>query len=76
MLENLFYKSFLNIQYKLGNKIKTTTFVDTYATRFGFINEKFVKIIHKKLETQSQRLIKPKQIQRFDNRAIIIDSTQ
>lgn len=50
MLKNLFCKSFLTIQDILGNKIKTTTLVDIHTTGFGSINEKFVKIVYKKLE--------------------------
>ena len=69
MPKNLFCKSFLNIQCTLGNKIKVTTLIDTCAIGFGFINEKFVEIICKRLEIQPQRLIKPKPIQEFDSRA-------
>ena len=68
MPKNLFYKSFLTIQCILGNKIKATILIDTCATRFGFINEKFAEIVYKKLEIQPQRLTKPKPIQRFDNK--------
>ena len=39
------------------------------ATGFGFIDEIFAEIVCKKLEIQPQHLIKPKPIQRFDNRA-------
>ena len=49
--------------------MKETILVDTYATRFSFINKKFVKIVCKKLEIQSQHLTKPKPIQGFDGRA-------
>ena len=52
MLKDLFYESFLTIQYILGNNIKSIIIFDIYATRFGFINEKFIKIICKKLEIQ------------------------
>ena len=69
MPEDLFCKSSLTIQYTLGNKIKATTLVDICATGFGFIDEKFAKIICKKLEIQPQRLTKPKPIQGFDGRA-------
>ena len=69
MLENLFYKSSLTIYYRLKNKIKTIILVDTCAIGFGFIDEKFAKIVYKKLEIQPQRLTKSKPIQRFDGRA-------
>lgn len=68
MLENLFCEIFLIIQYTLGIKIKVIILVDLYTTRLGFINEKFVKIIYKKLEIQPQHLIKLNFIQRFDGR--------
>ena len=42
---------------------------DTCTTRYGFIDEKFEEKVCQVLELLSQRLIKPKQIQRFDNRA-------
>ena len=48
--EDLFYKSFFLIQCILGNKIKATTLVDTCATRFGFIDEKFAEIVCERLE--------------------------
>ena len=41
MLEDLFCKSHIIIQYKLSNKIMETTLVDTCATRFSFIDKKF-----------------------------------
>ena len=69
MPEDLFCESPLTIQYTLGNKIKTTTLVDTCATGFGFIDEKFAEIVCKKLEIQSQHLTKLKPIQGFDGRA-------
>lgn len=69
MSENLFYESFLIIQYILGNKIKAITLVDIYATGFGFINKKFVEMVYKRLEIQPKYLTKPKFIQRFDGRA-------
>ena len=50
MLKNLFCKSFFTIQYILGNKIKAIILVDTYATEFNFIYEKFIEIIYKKLK--------------------------
>ena len=69
MSEDLFCESSLTIQCTLGNKIKATTLVDTCATGFGFIDEKFAEIVCKKLEIQPQRLTKPKPIQGFDGRA-------
>lgn len=49
MLKNLFCENPLTIQCILGNKIKKTILVNTYSTRFGFINKKFIKIIYNKL---------------------------
>ena len=43
--------------------------VDTCATRFGFIDEKFIEIVCKKLKVQSQLITKLKPIQGFDNKA-------
>ena len=68
MLEDLFCKSLLTIQYTLSNKIKATTLIDIYTIRFSFINEKFAEIIYEKLEIQLQCLTKPKPIQGFDGR--------
>ena len=53
MPEDLFCKNSLIIQYILSNQIKAIILVDTCATRFGFIDKKFVEIICKKLEIQS-----------------------
>ena len=50
MLEDLFCKSFLTIQYILGNKIKATILVDSCAIGFDFIDKKFAKFIYKRLE--------------------------
>ena len=50
MPEDLFCESPLTIQCTLGNKIKATTLVDTFATRFGFIDEKFAEIVCEKHE--------------------------
>ena len=69
MPEELFCESPPTIQCILGNKIKATTLVDTCATRFGFINEKFAEIVCERLEIQPQCLTKPKSIQGFDDRA-------
>ena len=69
MPKDLFCKSPLIIQCTLGNKIKAITLVNTYATGFGFIDEKFAVIICEKLEIQPQRLTKSKPIQGFDGRA-------
>lgn len=62
MLEDLFHDSFLIIQYILSNKIKVTTLVTTFATRFGFIDEEFVEIVYKRFEIQSQCMTKSKPI--------------
>lgn len=53
----------------LDNKIYVKTLIDMCATRSGFIDKKFAKIVCKKLEIQPQRLTKPKLIQGFDSRA-------
>ena len=66
MLEDLFCKSPLTIQFTLGNKIKAIILVNTCATKFSFINEKFTEIVYKRLEIQPQRLTKPKPIKKFD----------
>lgn len=57
------------IQCTLRNKIKVTILADICATRYSFIDEKFVKIIYQVLKIASQHLINPKQIQKFDGRA-------
>ena len=69
MSKDLFCESPFTIQCTLGNKIRATTLADTCATRYGFIDEKFVETVCQVLEIELQRLIKPKQIQRFDGRA-------
>ena len=53
----------------MGNKIKTTTLTDTCATGYSFIDKKFAETICQALEIKQKRLVKPKQIQEFDNRA-------
>lgn len=45
MLKNLFYKNLFAIQYILRNKIEAILLVDTYVTRYSFINKRFVKEI-------------------------------
>ena len=57
------------MQCTLGNKINAITLVDTCATRYGFIDEKFAEMVCQTLEIESQCLTKPKPIQRFDGRA-------
>ena len=69
MSEDLFCESPLIIWYILGNKIKAITLVDTYATKFDFVNGKFAKIVCHILEIQPQCLSKTKSIQGFDCRA-------
>lgn len=68
MLENLFYESLSIIQCILRNKNKTTTLVNTYATKFGFIDKKFMKIVCKTPKIQLQCLPKLKLISGFDSR--------
>ncbi len=36
--------------------------VDTYATRYSFINKEFVETVYQVLEIEPQHLIKPQQI--------------
>lgn len=50
MLKNLLYKNLLIIQCIQKNKIKVIILIDTYITKFDFINKKFAKIICKKLD--------------------------
>ena len=57
------------MQCILENKIRDTTLVDTCATGYGFINEKFAETVCQVLEIELQRLIQLKQIQEFDGRA-------
>lgn len=51
------------------NKINTTILVDTCTTRYSFIDDKFAEIVCQILEIGCQRLIKPKPIQGFNNKA-------
>ena len=69
MPKDLFYESPFIIQCTLGKRIMATILANTCATRYGFIDKKFAKIVCQVLEIEPQRLIKPKQIQRFDGRA-------
>ena len=69
MPKDLFYKSPFTIQCTLGNKIRAITLADTCATGYGFINEEFAETVCQVLEIELQRLIKPKQIQKFDDKA-------
>ena len=69
MPKDLFCKSFVTIQCIQGNKIGVTTLADTCATGYGFIDKEFAKTVCQVLEIELQRLIKPKQIQEFDDRA-------
>lgn len=49
---SLFYKSFLIIQYILGDKIKTTILFNLSITRFRLIKKKFAKIVCQSFEIQ------------------------
>ena len=69
MPKDLFYESPFTVQCILGNKINAITLVDTYATGYGFIDEKFAEIVCQTLEIEPQRLTKPKPIQGFDGKA-------
>lgn len=70
MLEDLFCNSFFTVKCILKNKINEITLINICAIRYGFINEKVVKIIYQTPEMETQRLTKPKPIQRFDNRVV------
>lgn len=52
MPDNLFCKSLFIIYCILGNKIKAILLVNTYNTRYGFINKKFVKKVYYILEIE------------------------
>ncbi len=69
MPKDLFCESLFTVQCTLGNKINAITLVDTCATGYGFIDEKFAKIVCQILEIEPQCLTKPKPIQEFDGRA-------
>ena len=45
MPKDLFCKNSFIIQYTLGNKIIATTLANTCATKYDFIDKKFVKTI-------------------------------
>lgn len=53
ILEDLFYKSILTIQYTLRMKINIFTIINTYAIEYDFVNEKFAKILYQILEIES-----------------------
>lgn len=44
--DDLFYKSFFTVQCILGNKINAIILIDTCATRYSFIDEKFASIVY------------------------------
>ncbi len=69
MPKDLFCESPFTVQGTLGNKINAITLVDTCATRYGFIDEKFAEIVCQTFEIEPQRLTKPKPIQGFNGRA-------
>lgn len=52
MPEDLFYKSFFTIECAFGNKINAIILVDDCATRYSFINKKFVEIVCQTLEIE------------------------
>lgn len=62
ILKDLFYKNSFGLQYTLRNKIMATLLVNIYATRYSFINKKFVEIVYQVFEIEPQCLTKPKQI--------------
>lgn len=57
-----FYKTFFTIKCILENKIIATTFANICVIEYGFINNKFAKIVCQVLEIELQCLIKLKQI--------------
>ena len=69
MPEDLFCKSSFIVQYILENEINATILVDTCATRYTFIDEKFAEIVCQTFKIEPQRLTKSKPIQGFDGRA-------
>ncbi len=69
MSKDLFCESSFTIQCTLGNKIKAITLANTCATGYSFIDEEFAETVCQVLEIKLQCLIKPKQIQGFDDRA-------
>ena len=60
MQKDLFCEKSFIIECTLGNKIKTTTLADTYATEYRFIDEEFGETICQVLEIKLQCLIKSK----------------
>ena len=56
MPKDLFCMIIFTVQYILRNKINAVILVDTYATRFGFIDKKFIEIISQMLEIKPQCL--------------------
>ena len=60
MPKDFFHESLFTIQYTLRNKIKAITLVNTFATRYGFIDEKFAETICQILKIELQCLIKSK----------------
>lgn len=69
MPENLFCKSFFIVQYTLGNKINAITLINTFATRYNFINEKFASFVCQTLEIEPECATKSNLIQGFNGRA-------
>ncbi len=69
MPKDLFCESLFIVQCILGNKINAITLINTCATRYGFIDEKFAEIVCQTLEIELHCLTKPKPIQEFDGRA-------
>lgn len=69
MPKDLFCESPFIIKCILGNKIIAIILANICATRYCFIDEEFAEKVCQVLEIEPQRLIKPKQIQRFDGRA-------
>lgn len=45
MPEDFIYKSSFTVQCEIGNKISEIILVDTCATRYSFIDEKFTEIV-------------------------------
>ncbi len=50
MPKDLFCKSFFTVECILENKFNSIILVDTYATEYDFIDEKFAEIVCQMLE--------------------------
>lgn len=53
ILKHFFGKNILTIECKTENEMEIITLVNTFATRYGFFNEKFLEIICQILEIKA-----------------------